>query len=350
MKTSSEIIIIGAGPGGLACAKKLAENGREVLVFERKDLIGPKVCAGGITWSGLLCHVPEYLLERAFRKQYIFSKLQRIRVRGKNPIVATINRKVLGQWMARAAQQAGVTLITGASVQKITNHSIVVKSGDGKSKNISYRYLIGADGSTSIVRRFLGIPIQKMGIGINYMIDGQYDKMEWHLNSKIFGSGYGWIFPHKKTFSIGAFTDQKNMTAAQLKVRLLTWAKNRGHDLSGKKADAALVNSDFQGCFFDNIYLIGDAAGLASGLTGEGIYPAIVSGEAVAKRIIDPEYPAVEISAMEKKQQLHYKIIQLSARYPRLSSLLMELCVLLLRLKILNFHALEMACVDSQKS
>jgi geranylgeranyl reductase len=343
MKTSAEIIIIGAGPGGLACAKKLAENGWDVLVIERKNVIGPKVCAGGITWNGLLCHVPEELLERAFYDQYIFSNLQHIRLREEKPMVATINRKTLGQWMAKAAQQAGATLETGSTVQKITSHSVLVKGVDGNTHDIFYRYLIGADGSTSIVRRFLGIPTNKTGIGINYMIDGQYEKMEWHLNSRLFGSGYGWIFPHRKTLSIGAFSDQQNLSAAVLKKRLLTWAEARGYDLSGKKAAAALVNSDFQGCFFDNKYLIGDAAGLASGLTGEGIYPAIISGEAVAKKIMDPAYPADEISAMEKKQQQHYKVIQLAAKYPLLSSLLMEWLVVLLRIKILDFHTLEMA-------
>ncbi|HHD64915.1 MAG TPA: NAD(P)/FAD-dependent oxidoreductase [Desulfobulbaceae bacterium] len=343
MKTSAEIIIIGAGPGGLACAKKLAENGRDVLVLERKDRIGPKICAGGITWNGLLCHVPEELLERTFYDQYIFSNLQHIRLREKKPMVATINRKNLGRWMARAAKHAGATLTIGSTVKKITNRNILVKGPDGNVHDISYRYLIGADGATSMVRRFLGIPTKKMGIGINYIIDEQYQKMEWHLNSKLFGSGYGWIFPHRQTLSIGAFTDQRNLSAAVLKKRLLTWAKTRGYDLSGKKAAAALVNSDFQGCFFNNIYLIGDAAGLASGLTGEGIYPAIISGEAVAKKIIDPAYPADEIFAMKKKQQQHYKVIQLAAKYPLLSSLLMEWLVVLLRIKILDFHILEMA-------
>jgi len=343
MKNSAEIIIIGAGPGGLACAKILAKNGREVLVLERKTSIGPKVCAGGITWSGLLCHVPEELLERAFCKQFIFSNLQHICVREANPIVATIDRKTLGRWMAGAAQQAGATVTTKTTVKTIDNHSVVVQGADGKTHAISYQYLIGADGSSSIVRKFLGIPTNKMGIGINYMMKGHCDKMEWHLNSKLFGSGYAWIFPYKKTISIGAFSDRNNLSAQNLKQRLLSWAAGLGYDLSRKKAGAALVNSDFQGCFFGNKYLIGDAAGLASGLTGEGIYPAIISGEAVAKKIIDPSYPASEISAMEKKQQQHYKVIQLAATHPRLSNLLMEWLVFLLRIKILDFHALEMA-------
>ncbi len=343
METSTEIIVIGAGPGGLACAGMLAENGHEVLVLERKQVIGPKVCAGGITWSGLLRHVPEELIERAFPDQFIYSNLQKIKVSEPEPIVATINRETLGQWMAGAAADAGATVETGMTVLEITADSVIVRDAGGTVQTIGYTHLVGADGSTSIVRRFLGIGTDKMGIGINYQVAGKCKNMEWHLNTKMFGSGYGWIFPHRDTISIGAYGDQHNLPAAELKKRLLTWAARKGYDLSRQQPRAALVNYDFQGFAFDSIWLVGDAAGLASGLTGEGIYPAIITGEAVARKIIDPAYPAEEISAMAKKQKQHQKVIRLAATHPLVCSLLMEWLVFLLRIKLLDFHALEMA-------
>ncbi len=343
MQRSVDTIIIGAGPGGLACAKLLAENNRQVLVLERKQIIGPKVCAGGITWSGLLRHVPEELIEQAFPEQSIFSNLQKIKISEPEPIVATINRKILGQWMARAAADAGATIETGVTVRKITADHVVVQYTDGKVRTIGYTHLVGADGSTSMVRRFLKISTDKMGIGINYQINGTCTDMEWHLNTKMFGSGYGWIFPHRDTISIGAYGDQHNLPAAELKKRLLAWAAEKGYDLSRQQARAALVNYDFQGFSFGPVLLVGDAAGLASGLTGEGIYPAIITGEAVAKKIIDPDYPADEITAMAKKQLQHQKVIRIAAIHPWLCSLLMEWLVFLLRIKLLDFHALEMA-------
>ena len=40
-----QVIIIGAGPGGTTCARKLAENGIDVLIIERRDVIGnPAQC------------------------------------------------------------------------------------------------------------------------------------------------------------------------------------------------------------------------------------------------------------------------------------------------------------------
>jgi len=343
MRTNPDIVIIGAGPGGLACAKHLAEHGQEVLVLERKTTIGPKVCAGGITWSGLLRHVPEALIERAFPKQHVISNLQRIEVVADKPIVATVNREKLGQWMAQAARNSGATIETGIQVKEINKSYIIACDQHKKLIKIPFKHLVGADGASSMVRRFLGIPTEKMAIGINYQIPGRCKEMEWHLNTRMFGSGYGWIFPHRETISIGAYGDQHNMNAAKLKKQLLAWAAQQGYDLAREQPRAALVNYDFQGFAFQNFWLVGDAAGLASGLTGEGIYPAIVSGEAVARKIIDPVYPADEIKVMAKKQKQHQKVIRIASRHPLLCSLLMEWLVFLLRIKLLDFHALEMA-------
>jgi len=53
-----DVIIIGAGPAGLICAKTLALAGKEVLVLEKNDVIGPKICAGGLTTKDLKIGIP----------------------------------------------------------------------------------------------------------------------------------------------------------------------------------------------------------------------------------------------------------------------------------------------------
>jgi geranylgeranyl reductase len=100
MAENIDILVIGAGPGGLACATLLAQQGANVALVERKAFIGPKVCAGGITWGGLIKHVPPGLIERGFPQQHVITRLQRVVVAETNPIIATISRERLGQWMA----------------------------------------------------------------------------------------------------------------------------------------------------------------------------------------------------------------------------------------------------------
>ncbi len=341
----TDILIIGAGPGGLACARLLAEHGCRVTILERSsdEKLGTKVCAGGITWDGLIGLVPEELIERSFSDQHVFSNRQSVVVREKNPIIATINRKTLGQWMARQAREAGVQIITNTRVSAVNGQTAIAVTGSGDRTSYTCTHLVGADGATSLVRRSLGMPADNLGPGINYQIDGSCDTMEWHLNTRAFGCGYGWIFPHKQTISIGAYGPRGNMSTRLLKKNLINWAAEKGYDLQDKPCQAALINYDYRGHQFGSTWLVGDAAGLASGLTGEGIYPAIVSGETVAQKIIDPAVSDAAIAAMVKKQHLHHRVINLSARHPAFCSLIMESLIMMLRLKVISFHTLEMA-------
>ncbi|NLX18037.1 MAG: NAD(P)-binding protein, partial [Desulfobulbus sp.] len=109
----TEVLVVGGGPGGLACATLLAQHGVRVVLVERKPVVGPKVCAGGITCNGLLCHMPAKLLEREFFHQHVFTPRQSAVITGKEPVVATVNRRRLGQWMSAEALNAGVILLTG---------------------------------------------------------------------------------------------------------------------------------------------------------------------------------------------------------------------------------------------
>lgn len=337
-------LIIGAGPGGLACAKTLAEQGVDALVLERKADIGSKVCAGGITWSGLISRVPETLAEQSFCRQYVQTPLQSIYIEEKNPIIATVNRKKLGTMMATQAKDAGATIRTAVLVRKINAHSVVVHDRLSKqTETISFDYLVGADGSSSLVRRHLGLTSEKLGIGINYCIPGKAHKMEWHLNNKLFANGYAWIFPHAKTISIGAYAPKQSINSKRLKDSLLLWAEKQGYSLAQEQARAEFINFDFQGYHFGNTFLVGDAAGLASGLTGEGIYPAIISGEQIAKTILNKNHSSNVMDTLIKKHEKHSKAVQFTAKNGILNTILAELMTLSLRSGILKFEKLEMA-------
>ena len=335
---SFSVIIIGAGPGGLACAKILSEYGHDVLVLERKAVIGPKVCGGGITWDGLIKHVPEHLIEGAFPKQYIRSNLQHTVIKAAEPIVATIRREVLGQWMFQQARDEGADIKTSCQVYNITPDT--VETTQGKYK---YRYLIGADGSGSIVRRYLRLPTERIGAGIHFQVPGDFEKMEWHLNDSFFQNGYGWIFPFKDMASVGVYGAKPYNNPKQMLNNLRRWTEKQKIMLAGLKPKAGLINFDYRGWRFNNIMLIGDAAGLASGLTGEGMYPALVSGETAARVIIDPDYDCNDLQRLIKKQQKHRRIGEFSAKNRFINIVTMEILVLALRMGLVPFSMLEMA-------
>jgi len=335
---SFSVIIVGAGPGGLACANLLAEHGMDVLVLERKPKVGPKVCGGGITWKGLIKRVPEHLIESAFPSQHIRSNYQHTIIQSSDPIVATINREVLGEWMCQQAENGGAVIKTSCVVNSIYHDSISTTQGD-----FGYRYLIGADGSNSIVRKHLRLATEKVGVGIHFQVPGNFEKMEWHLNNTLFNNGYGWIFPYQNMASVGIYGAKPYNNPRKMLTNLKQWAKQQKISINGIKPKAGLINFDYRGWRFGNKMLIGDAAGLASGLTGEGMYSALVSGETAARIILDPDHDCHEIQQLIKKQQKHQRIVEISAKHALVNIILMEILILALRTKLLPFSMLEMA-------
>ncbi|MBU1567937.1 MAG: NAD(P)/FAD-dependent oxidoreductase [Proteobacteria bacterium] len=339
-----DVIIIGAGPGGLACAAAAASHGLTTLVLERKQIIGRKVCAGGITWNGLLKKIPFDISEKQFAKQQVFTRFQKVCVLSPTPIIATVNREKLAQKMAQLAIEAGGEIRLGCKVSSIDYCRVLCEDKvTGRKEELAFRFLVGADGSSSLVRRYLGLPVSDIGIGINYQIPGDYPEMQWHLDSSLFANGYAWVFPHRNTASIGAYVNAKHMKASTLKANLHTWGDKQGYPLRQHKASAELINFDFRGWHFDNTFLVGDAAGLASGLTGEGIYPAIISGETVGHFLANPEYDVTPLRHLIKNQARHRKMVTLTGKNRALATAASEIVTFCLKTRILDFSHIEMA-------
>jgi geranylgeranyl reductase len=139
------------------------------------------------------------------------------------------------------------------------------------------------------------------------------------------------------------YTDGTSLTAKEMLASFHSWAVCRGLNLDGLRPQAGLINYDYAGWRFGNIMLVGDAAGLASGLTGEGMYPAIVSGEAAARSILEPGYQAGDLRMLIRKQQIHRQILAISGKNAVVCSLALELLALGLRFSVIPFSKLEMA-------
>lgn len=338
----ADVVVVGGGPGGLSCARDLAAAGARVLLVERKTAFGQKVCAGGITCNGLLPLLPPELIEASFPLQHVFSPRQRIRIHAPKPIIATISRRRLGQWMAQQAQAAGAALHSGVQALELTKKGLVLRDAAGQVRELRCGHVVGADGARSLVRRALGLP-SRLALGLNVMLPLRWPQMEWHLDPRLFTSGYAWIFPHAAASSVGAFGDTGLLDARALQRNLQHWAKGRGIALGSQDLRAGWVNCEYRGLCFGTRWLVGDAAGLSSALTGEGIYPAVRSGQAVAAMLLSGRTDAPELEGLVTQQRRHRRLAELAGRGRIRAELLAELLLLCLRLGVLNFHRFEMA-------
>lgn len=313
-----DVVIVGAGPAGLACAQKLGEAKKKVLLLEKNKIIGPKVCAGLLTKKDLEHFgLPEELLDYRLNETAIHSLLQKVLVRSDNFFLYTVDRKNLGQWQLKKLQQNNIIVRANAAVTKITDSFIIIND----SEKVAFKYLVGADGSSSIVRNFLGLKINDLITAVQYIVpDEKYKKLEMFFNSELFSLGYAWIFPHKGYTSIGCGCDHKLLSAKKLREGFDKWLKENNIDISKGEFQAHPINFDFRGYKFRNIFLAGDAAGLASCLIGEGIYQALVSGQEVANIIMDNKYIPLKLNEVIYKHRAHrrvYKYLKYSRYFLR---------------------------------
>jgi geranylgeranyl reductase len=294
-----DVIIVGAGPAGLECARVLQDSNLSVLILEKNDHIGPKTCAGGIVDTVEPLNLPEKKA-RAFNTvtvslgqgQYEFTTHLSIKI---------INREALGRHQAELLNTAGnVTIKTGTAVRQIGPHCVATTAGD-----FGYRFLVGADGSTSMVRRYLNIDSRYMA-GIYYDIDERKDRMIFHLDGTVYKAGYIWEFPHQSFTNIGFYYNPSQWKSRDAVRILRNYMQGRGYAMNSKTFRAFPINYLYKGSQFgENTFLTGDAAGLASKLTGEGIAYAMISGREVARKIMDSQYEMSKLSEVvaHKKRQ-----------------------------------------------
>lgn len=294
-----DVVIIGAGPAGLKCAETLGGSNLKVLIVDKKKIIGPKVCGGLMTTRGIR-YINHDVGENRFNQFIVHSRSRAVSIDISKSPLYTINRKDLGQFqVSRIKHYSNITLRSGTYVSEVDRSSII--AGE---KRISYKCLVGADGSSSIVRKFLGIDSKSVGIGMHYIVKtNQYKNIELFFDSKFFNAWYAWISPHDDYVSIGTGGDPRIMSGKRLLSNFHKWLDTNGINVSNAKFESQSLNYDYRGICFGNIFLIGDAAGLISGFTGEGIYPAMVSGEEVAKKILDNEYKISLDEILKKKKQ-----------------------------------------------
>lgn len=300
MKKKYDVIIVGAGPAGLSCADQLKNSSFSVLLVEKNKIVGPKLCGGGLTSLSEELDIP-LSKTRSFDFQQTFIKDKKCDINFIVPL-KTISRFDLGQYQLKKIINAkNIKILLNTRVRSINKRKITTDKGD-----FNYRYLVGADGASSIVRRYLGLD-SDFCVGFCCEIPKVTDDFIWVFNPPKYKSGYIWMFPHLKTTNAGIYYNPKLINANDAKKYLIEYLKKRGYRLTESVLGGAPVNYLYKGVCFGNIFLIGDAAGLCSKIWGEGIPQAIISGKEIGKKLLNPNhkmYSLKKITKIKKRQEI----------------------------------------------
>ncbi|HEY5247503.1 MAG TPA: FAD-dependent oxidoreductase, partial [Dermatophilaceae bacterium] len=136
-----DAIVVGAGLAGIACAYRLAQAGRSVVLVERGSSPGSKNVSGGRLYTYALEEVEDGLTREApweravVREQMIVMDADRSMAislapapapapAGALPASVTVLRSRFDEWFAGKAADAGAILAAGVTVD-----SLIIESG-----------------------------------------------------------------------------------------------------------------------------------------------------------------------------------------------------------------------------
>ncbi|MBU3913066.1 MAG: NAD(P)/FAD-dependent oxidoreductase [Nanoarchaeota archaeon] len=333
-----DVVIVGAGPGGLHCACHLKDSDKSVLVLEQNQKIGPKICAAGLTnFDVEYLKPPKEILRKKFVKFVINTPRDRTELDLKKSPIFTVEREELGQWqLSRIKNSGNIKIRTSSRVSKIGKDFVIVNNKD----KIKFNYLVGADGSNSFVRKHLGLKARGIGMTFVYNVKKKFKYLEAFFDPKLFSTGYAWIFPHETYSSVGCGCNIHLIHPDRLSKNFSQFLKNKKIDISKTKRLGWPINTDYRKLRFKNIFLIGDAAGLASKLTGEGIYAALISGEEAARYILGNKEESSAFKGFLEHKKIQDEVSDSLTESSKFSEVLeeaeLELIVLLLKSRFID--------------
>jgi geranylgeranyl reductase len=301
-----EVLVVGASVGGSTAADTLRQAGVPVILLER-DLARVKPCGGAVPPVAFKeFDLPQSLISRKVHHALVHSPTGRqvgIDVVGTNGpseenYIAMCCREEFDQYVRQRAVSRGADLIEGElrNLQVDASGVTVTYREAGQLKTIRVAAVIGADGAYSPTARALGLPNLPRCVAIQERFRLPAEKMaRWedtadlYLGTQVSPDLYAWAFPKKDHVAVGIGAGHGHTKNAK---QLLQNLKNRiakeleGGEIILQEAHALPMHPRPQ-MAFDRAMLIGDAAGLVVGTSGEGIYWAMKSARMAAEVLIE---------------------------------------------------------------
>ncbi|KAI9369172.1 hypothetical protein BJX61DRAFT_549777 [Aspergillus egyptiacus] len=205
--TNSGVLIIGAGIAGLTLAQGLRKHGVPSVVFERDEHATVRAQGWGVSIHSTLITMEAHLLPEIYDgvcEAQVNPEVGRDEVRGVEGMVPKTKRLRLRRDVVRNALMEGLNIRWGKrliNIEKLDN-GVRLEVADGSK--VLGDVVVGADGNTSIVRKFLApeshavhrLPINAVGVSLDMTYE-QVDHFKQHIDPLYFMGTH----PETNTFS-----------------------------------------------------------------------------------------------------------------------------------------------------
>jgi geranylgeranyl reductase family protein len=314
LPASCDVLIIGAGPAGSACAQLLARSGIDVLLVDQQNFPRDKICGDGLipdSHAALIkLGVYDEVMALAQPSDAVacFShRGGRVNVPGQ---LAVLPRKVLDDILCRAEVRAGAKLHTPWRFEApVLDGDTVVGArltcGD-QSHEVRARWVVLATGAVPQAMIAAGLCQRRTPTGIamrgyvkNDAMVGRINQLEmvWH---KRLQRGYGWVFPCPGgVFNIGVgLVDGVGATGSGGNLREMMAAFCEVHAPARELMATGILLGDMKGaplrCSLEGALYTrpgllgtGEVLGSTYAFTGEGIGKAMETGMMAAQAILE---------------------------------------------------------------
>ena len=288
---TADVVVVGAGPSGCSASWDLAVKGFRVLLLDRTEFPRKKPCAGGLTVKAVraLRYSIAPVIQKSVCNLSVSCRMRHPKLlKSLDPIVHMVERSAYDCFCLKKTVAAGACFAVVKRIEKIveSDRSVSLVSESGR---IRARFLIGADGAHSRVRRLTG---RFTRFSPGFAVEGIVDRVpRSDLNmgfdfSQIAG-GYGWVFPKEGHINVGLYTFRPDVRITRQD--LVDYAVRRiGRPVPTRITGFPLGMGGWRyRPGRGRVLLVGDAAGLVDPLLGEGLYHAMVSGQEAAAAIAD---------------------------------------------------------------
>lgn len=325
LPTHCEVLVVGAGPAGSACAQVLSEAGIPTLLVDAADFPRDKTCGDGL--------IPDAhaALERLGVHAEVMAQAQNIGfVRCVGPTgrhvdipgtLAVLPRFALDHILVRAAQRAGAQLVTPWRLEALLKDDRGRVSG-GRFKKDQWVHEVhaqhtilatGASAQALAASQVCDEPAPS-GFGLRGYISNPamvekipHIELFWHPR---LAQGYGWIFPcGQGVFNIGVgywrnsrITRKKNLhtmlddfVALHANARELMQTGAVQQAFKGAPLRVSLRGTRWSA---PGLLVTGEAAGSTYHFTGEGIGKAMETGMLAAQALITARQQGLDEDAL----------------------------------------------------
>lgn len=288
----ADVIVVGAGQAGCAAAQDLAMAGLSVMLLDRAPDQVLKPCAGGITMKSLNRYrfsIDPVVRERHQSLHVSWNSRRRAVLEAGAEMALMTDRPELDLLCRARAQEAGAILSAVGRVDRVQQFDQGVRLDCGQA-SYTGRWLIAADGANSRIRRLAAGGAHLAGA---FAIEGLLRRehvSHWPGMQMDFGAvdgGYGWLFPKGDHVNVGLYLSHHRHRVANRDALARYAAQQLGSEALYRVQGYPLGTwAPRVSPVCGRVLFVGDAAGMTEVLLGEGIYGALLSGQAAAAAIM----------------------------------------------------------------